>query len=238
MPAVVASDLIAQALRLAGITASGEVPDANETRDALAVLNDLIESWSTEGLTIPATFDQTFPVTAGQATYTVGPSGTWAGTRPVDISSAFARFSGVDYFIEITHDSDRFNAISLKSQQSITPMIMLWNGTFPNATVNLWPTPAQTGVQITLTAPQPHAAVADVATTISLPPGYSKALRYCLACELAPEYGVALSPAIVETAKAAKGAIKRANSDPPELQIDEAIVGSGGSALAQFLSGR
>ena len=47
-----ALQLVTSALRKIGAVAAGEAPDANEQSDALAALNQLIESWNLQGLAL------------------------------------------------------------------------------------------------------------------------------------------------------------------------------------------
>jgi hypothetical protein len=44
-------DIIARALKDIGASGRGEVPTADEAQDALDMLNDMIDRWSTESMT-------------------------------------------------------------------------------------------------------------------------------------------------------------------------------------------
>jgi hypothetical protein len=67
-----AADLITGALRQLNVLAAGEVVDASEGADALAVLNDLIDTWSTEHLTVFNNNENVLVLSAGKYSYTVG----------------------------------------------------------------------------------------------------------------------------------------------------------------------
>lgn len=67
-----ALDLITGALRKINVLASGEVPSSAEQADALAVLNDMIDTWSTEHLSVINNTENVFTFQNGKATYTVG----------------------------------------------------------------------------------------------------------------------------------------------------------------------
>jgi len=54
---VTAGDQINAALRLIGQLAEGETPSAETSQDALAALNQMIDSWSIERLSVFATQD-------------------------------------------------------------------------------------------------------------------------------------------------------------------------------------
>ena len=53
-----ANEQINGALRLLGVLAEGETPSAATPQDALTALNQMIDSWNTERLSVYATQDQ------------------------------------------------------------------------------------------------------------------------------------------------------------------------------------
>lgn len=50
---MIAQEVIRRALRIAGVIASGETPDASDTQDALDTLNALLAEWHVAGIGIP-----------------------------------------------------------------------------------------------------------------------------------------------------------------------------------------
>ena len=70
---------------------------------------------------------------------------------------------------------------------------------------------------------KPLSTLAALTTSLSLPPGYERALRYALALELAPEYGRQVSEIVMAAAVESKAAIKRMNIAPAYLQVDDAL---------------
>lgn len=78
MKTYTAGDQINRALRLLGILAEGETPSAETSDDALTALNQMIDSWSIERLSVFSTFEQVviWPPGIGNQTQTLGPSGT------------------------------------------------------------------------------------------------------------------------------------------------------------------
>lgn len=77
-----ALDLVVGALRSINALEAGETPNPNDSSDALQVLNDLLESWSTDKLYIYAGIENILAWTAGIYQYTVGNPvvGTFTGT--------------------------------------------------------------------------------------------------------------------------------------------------------------
>lgn len=77
-----AQDIIVGSLRFLNQYAPGESLDSADADDALQTLNDLLDSWSTDQLSVWASSENTFNYTPGQYQYTVGnyDAGTFAGT--------------------------------------------------------------------------------------------------------------------------------------------------------------
>jgi hypothetical protein len=77
-----ANDLITGALRFINQYAPGESLSSSDSSDALETLNDLLESFSTDQLTIYASNENVFTYTPGQYEYTIGnyDGGEFAGT--------------------------------------------------------------------------------------------------------------------------------------------------------------
>lgn len=237
MATAVALDLIKSAMRLIGVIASGETPGANESNDALGVLNDMLDAWALENLIVYRNENDTFNLVPGQQSYTIGAGGNWAVTRPVSIEQAFVTYQGVDFMMRPPLTTDEWNRIALKGQQQPVPTHIYYVGTYPLGVVNIWPVPSQ-ALPITLSLNMQFGALASTAATIALPPGYLKLLRYSLAAELAPEFGVQASPQVLETLRDIRGNVKAANRQQPVARFDPAIAASGGgSGLPGFLGG-
>lgn len=77
-----AQDLITGALRFINQYAPGESLSSSDSSDALSTLNDLLDSWSTDGISVYASNENTFTYTPGTYQYTIGnyDAGTFAGT--------------------------------------------------------------------------------------------------------------------------------------------------------------
>ena len=219
---IIVSDLIKSSMRLIGAIASGETPTADEANDGLLVLNDMLENWSTENLSVWGSSNQTFNLVAGQAVYTIGPTGNWVTDRPQDIDDAYMRFNGVDFPVVVI-SQEQYNEINLKSMQQPIVERLLYVNEFPLGIVTVWPVPTQ-ALPITLTMRRILDFPVALTDTLTGPPGYLKALRYCLAVEFAPEFGVEPSPTVVQVAADAKGDYKRANIPLVVAQYDAALT--------------
>jgi hypothetical protein len=67
---------------------------------------------------------------------------------------------------------------------------------------------------------------ANLATTLAFPPGYLRAFRYNLACEIAPEFGVEPSQQVLRIAMSSKRNIKRINNPEDIMAIPYSITGT------------
>jgi hypothetical protein len=221
-----ARDLISGSLRLIGAVASGDVPSADEANDALTILNQLIESWSTEELLIPNKVRESFPLVAGQKIYTMGPGGNFNTTRPQLIETAIIQVTTVTPVAELPIKiltKEQYAGIVVKDVQSTISTFLYAEGTYPLETINLWPVPLYV-YNLILYSWKPLAQLATLDSAITLPPGYMRALRYALGIEIAPEWGRPVSADIMQLAIESKATIKRMNTKPVLLRVDEALT--------------
>jgi hypothetical protein len=219
---IIVSDLIKSSMRLIGAIASGETPTADEANDGLLVLNDMLENWSTETLSVWETRNVSFNTVAGQAEYTIGPAGNFNGVRPIDIDAAYCTFNGVDFPIQLINQ-EQYNQINLKTMRQPIIERMLYTNEFPLGVITVWPVPSQ-AMPLVLTARDNILAPVTLATTLTGPPGYAKALRFCLAVEMAPEFGLEASATVMQVAADSKGDYKRTNMPIVEAQYDAALT--------------
>lgn len=216
-----AIDLIKSAMRLAGILESGETPNADETTDALATLNDVIEGWTAGTMAIWQTNNESFTTVAGQSTYTIGSGGDFNTTRPVRIESAYCTVSGVDFPIEII-DLIKYNLISLKTLQEQIVLQMVYLNDMPLGQIILWPVPSQ-AMPLVMSTSTSLTSIPTAATTITYPPAGARALRTSLAMALAAEYGVPVLPSLAAMHTEAIADYKRANKRKVEALYDMSL---------------
>jgi hypothetical protein len=222
-----AADQINGALRLIGQLAEGEIPSLETYQDSLTALNQMIDSWSTERLSVFSTQDQVFTWAPGVLHQTLGPTGTFVGNRPVllDDSTFFKDpTNGVSFGIKIINQQ-QYNGIAVKTVTSTYPQVIWINTDYENIDMYVYPVPTKAlewhFVSVTeLTQP------ALLSTTLSFPPGYLRAFRYSLAVELAAEFGVEPSPTVARIAMASKRNLKRINNPDDIMSLPYSIVGT------------
>ena len=70
-----ALQFVTWSLRDIGAVALNEQPTDDEANDGLEQLNEMIDSWSNESMTVFAFQEQALPMVPGQNQYTIGPGG-------------------------------------------------------------------------------------------------------------------------------------------------------------------
>lgn len=197
--------LIKKAMQKAGILTKSQVPDSDEASDALDTLNDMLSSWSNDSITIYGRVTESFALTSGQATYTIGSGGDFNTIRPIKIIEAHTRLGSTDYPMALVSDTI-FQQISYKNTGS-TPQYFNYTNEYPLATINLYPKPPG-GYTMFITS-EKELEQFTLSEVVTLPPGWQRAIIYNLAVELQMEYGQAPNPLLLKIAGESKGQISR-----------------------------
>jgi len=214
--------IVTTAMRKINALAVGEAPSAAELQDGIQALNDVLETWNIENLSVYGSLPTTYATVAGKNTYTMGPGGDWDGIRPTAIHAAYCSVNSVDFPVAEWTLQEWMNQPIKTIQQQITERFVFVNDA-PLAKVILWPTPLY-ATTFTANYNQQLAAVTSGTDVLTLAPGYTRALQYAVAVELQAEYGGADVSAY---AKATKAVIKRANRELPVMGYDSLLTGGG-----------
>jgi hypothetical protein len=220
-----AGDIINGSLRLLGVLAEGEVPSAETSQDALNAMNQMIDSWNTERLAVFSTQDQVFTWPASTISRTLGPSGNFVGNRPILLDDAtyyIDASTGVSYGIKMINQQ-QYDGIAVKTVTSTYPQVIFTNMSYPNIEMFVYPVPTR-ALQWHFISVEELTQPATLATVLSFPPGYLRAFRYNLACEMAPEFGVEPSPQVRRIAMTSKRNIKRINNPDDVMSMPYSIV--------------
>ncbi len=234
-------DIISGSLRLLGVIASGETASAAELADGASALQSILESWSNQGLLIPSVTTDVFPLTAGQPTYTIGinddaSTGDFATYRPMIIEHAkysqittttistpdpvdpilnppiitYTYAANAEYPITICNDQE-WASISDKTLSSSVPTKLYFEETYPFPKIHLWPVPTG-AVGLVLYSQKQITRFSTTLDVVKFPPGWSRALRYNLALEIAPEYGKEVGITVATIAGESKAELMRKNT--------------------------
>lgn len=222
-----AGELINGSLRLLGVLAEGETPSSETSQDALVAMNQMIDSWNTERLAVFSTQDQVFSWPPGAISRTMGPTGDFVGNRPVQLDdSTYFRdpASGISYGIKFINQQ-QYDGIAVKTVTSTYPQVMFINMTFPDIEMYVYPVPTKV-LEFHFISVEELTQPANLATALTFPPGYLRAFRYNLACEMAPEFGVEPSPQVQRIAMYSKRNLKRINDPDDLMALPYSIVGT------------
>ena len=220
-----ASEIINGALRLIGVLAEGDTPSAATSADALAAMNQMIDSWNTERLSTFNTQDQVFTWPTDEITRTLGPTGDFVGNRPVllDDSTYYRDAStGVSFGIKFINQQ-QYDGIAVKTVTSTYPQVMWINMENPNITMTIYPKPTR-ALEWHFISVEELTQAATLATALAFPPGYLRAFRYNLACEIAPEFGVEPSTQVKRIAMVSKRNLKRINNPDNIMGLPYSLI--------------
>lgn len=209
-------------MRLARVLGEGETVSAEAASNALTALNDMLDSWNTERLAVYQVRKESLTLTPGSASYTIGSGGNLNTTRPVKIEAAWITRQGIDYpLTEI--NSFQYDSIPLKTSQASFSELFWYDTGYPLGTIYIFPVPTEANTLNIRTWVPLNAGLA-LSDTISLPPGYRRALAFSLAEEIAPEYGVQLLPDVKAKAAKARDDIRQRNAVMRVMSIDSTIA--------------
>lgn len=207
-----AAQVVNDALLAAGVGDQYNALDATTSQLALRVFNRMLDSWSNDSLVIYNRSEDNFPMVSGQSAY----STSLLTVRPIELTHAFVRQNNVDYQCDLIGAED-YARIAYKPTTGL-PDQLYYNAGFPTGVLNFFPTPG-TNYTAYVGYLAPLADMGTLQTTLSLPPGYERALVYGLSCDMAPFLGVQVTPSMVDLAKSSKHKVKRANYELNEAHV-------------------
>ena len=220
-----AGDQINRALRLLGVLAEGETPSASVSQDGLTALNQMIDSWNTERLSVFSTQDQVFLWPTSTLKRTLGPTGDFVGNRPILLDDAtYFRdpSTNVSFGIKIINQQ-QYDGIAVKTVTSTYPQVIWVNMTYPDIEMYIYPVPTRL-LEWHFISVQELTAPATLSTTLAFPPGYLRAFVYNLAMEFAPEFGVEPSAQVRRIAMTSKRNLKRINNPDDVMSMPYSLV--------------
>jgi hypothetical protein len=196
-----ARELLTDTAKLIGVVRKSEALDADEATDGLRLLNDMLGSWVNNGLLVISRVTESFAVSSAMS-YTIGTGQTLNTTRPLNIVSATFTIGSIDYDLQYITEEE-YALIAMKSQGG-TPQFYTYDNANPYGTIKLYPQSAGT---LNLISEKPLTEFASLATTITLPPGWNRALKYNLAIDWAPQFGEQVPAEVVKIAIESKADI-------------------------------
>jgi len=211
-----------EALQLIGILVPGRGANPAEYQAVLDALNQIVDAFSADGLTIYQMVREVFVLT-GMPSYTIGASATFNTTRPEKIRAAAVISTNGSMPCQVV-SAEKFSSIIDRSATGAFADFVCCDYDFPISTIYLWPAPASGSLE--LWSYKPLTGFVALTDTVNFPPGYLECLKFNLAVVIAPMFpGARLAqtiPAKAQMAKASLGALNAVtigNPAPPMTPV-------------------
>lgn len=220
---MVTSDLIRATLRLIGAISSSETPAADESTDALEALNMMLGSWGASRFLSASTGKVTKTMT-GAASYTIGTGGDINTTRPTALYVVTYTYGGIDYNVKVIDYAD-YQKIGLKTVSGTIPDFVALKPDNPLSTIYLYPIPTTGTLTLDNIRPATDLTLVD---DLPYPPEWIRALKFNLAVEIAPEYGLTVAPELAMLAEQSKAIVMRSMVSVPVARFDPLLYSARG----------
>ena len=221
------SKTINGALRLIGVLAAGEEASPEEHKDGLETLNSLIDSFNTQQLLVSYTQEKVYtpPVGGWKSMVTIG-NGIqfdYNETAPIDIYGMWLRdAAGMDYPVRPMTMESWIGMVN-KSIVARPSMYIAQFGPDTSVEIQFNTIPYATD-EMHIMARMPFKGGYLPTDDINWDYGFERMLRYNLAVELAPEYGVMPSQLVLANAQTSIEDIKQNNYRPLANEVDRALM--------------
>lgn len=235
-------DIITNALRDLNILSVGvPQPAAEDLALGLAHYNRLVNRWAAQGRMSYYVTNQAFTFATSKQSYTIGVAANTpdftisAGVRPPKIHRAKLVLTASSPASELDLPVifvETYEGIPNPAQSGTQPYAVYYQPTYPNGT--LWPVPYPTNtanqIRLYWTAQLNTVAIADIATSIDMPPALEDALTFTLEERLCIPFGKTPSPELAKQAWGARQIYSQLNDADPAL-IGTALRGGGNTAV-------
>ncbi len=224
-----AQRLINLALRDLKVILSGQAPSTDQSTDGFDTLNEILASWSHEGLLLPTHVVSVFSLTSAQRNYTFGVAANWATTAlPVKVTGALAELTvtggAFQHGLQILPMGEFESSIANEiGRAAVLPLKLGIDNSAPLRNIRLWPTPNNSSATIEIAYWIPLTAFATLGDAVAFAlPAFEVAVRNELTLRLAAMYEIPLTPDMTSNAQSSRAALAR--TDPAEIALPLAPV--------------
>jgi hypothetical protein len=230
---ITVGQLITLALDTIGAINVEEGGSPAELTGGLKRLNLMLDAWSVDGLMVPGTLMESFPLTAGKNAYTIGIGGDFNTPKPSAITDAFIRDgNGLDSGLDLV-SMDEWNGYEDKDSDG-RPTSLWYDEGPPQQAVQtgviwLYPAPDAGAYTLYLGQQKPLTEFANLTDVVSFQTAYHEAILYNLALRLYRSYFKHSRPIpqdVIELAKESKRVVERMNAERVHMASD--VPGSKG----------
>ncbi len=230
-------DLITNAMKEIGAIAIDEVPTDSDAQFCLGKLNGMIGLWQTESLMVYGRDVGVYTLLPNQASYSIGVGGDINTARPNAIVDAYVRdTNNNDYKMWVTNNSEDYSDIVSKTVNSTIPTFLYYNTGVPLGTIRLWPELSDSSYRLVLWTWTILSEFAAVTDTVTVPPGYIRALTSNLAITICAAFGRDPAATLATEAVMSKGQLKKYNTTVLTMNFDRAVTGEG--RIWNYLTGQ
>lgn len=192
-----AKRLIKRALRKINAYDRESEPTPQEYADCLEELNGMLGILMAKKLFIMHTVQESFSLSSGTASYTIGSGGNFNTTRPYRIQAAFIRVGTQDFQLEVVNDKT-YRKIPTKSDSG-RPYLVSYHPTYPLGYINFYYTP-DSNYTVYFDNISPLAEITSLTANFTLAPEYENFIVYNLAILLASEFEKTPTQLVVDIA--------------------------------------
>lgn len=210
------------ALRKISSLASDEI-EAEDLAICLECLNDMMDTWNSEELTIPSITSHEFQLVSGTQSYTIGPGAVFDMPRPPKIidGQCTVKIGNLEYPLRVL-SREEWGTVRIKSLPTTIPYAIFYDQDSPLGNISFYPIPGATS--FIFYAPNLLSQITNSSDVFYLPPAYSEALKFGLAVRVASEFNKVAPPDVMEIAAVSKANLKRMNYQPDSLKCEPTMM--------------
>jgi len=187
---VTRDDIINAALRTLSVLDQASTANATDLVNCGQALNLLMKQWADNGAPLWAIQWIQVPLVAGTSSYTIGPSGVVSlSYRPTRVLSGFLRnnTTNLDNTVEVVSRS-AYEMLGDKSSPGIVNQVY-YDGQLANGVLYCYNVPVDSDYTLWLSVQRPMQDITAGSQNFEVPQEWFLSLKWCLAEEIALEYG-------------------------------------------------
>lgn len=220
------SDLLTESLAIIGATAIDETVSVSDLKTCLTSANLMLDSWSAQRLMLRATIQETFPITAGVSSYTIGSGANFNTVKPIRVIGAYLRdSSNLDTPLDVI-DKDLYDSYTDKVVSQGRPIAICYDAGVsqqsPQAgTIFVYYVPDDS-YSLVLENQKYLTEFINLSDVVTFEPAYYEAIVYNVGVRIWPKFhrGKTLPPEIAGIARAAKRTVENMNARPICMGVD------------------
>jgi hypothetical protein len=186
-------EIIKRALRLLGVIAQGQVPNADQYAEGSIALNSLVKAWQADGMPLWAIKQYAMTLVAGQKEYDIGVGLQVDTAKPLKVFQAWLHdsISAIDVPMRILTRQE-YNILGNKDTVGM-PIQIYYDPQRDQGVMHVFPTPdnfSEVNKTINFVYQRPYEDFDTATDSPDFPQEWYDAVTYGLATRLAPEYGL------------------------------------------------